>query len=455
MAWLNLCFLDARHFPTLQKIIYRIKQVTASATDEAVLFFLSFPVQQVEIWKRVLIRTFSKKEGYENVTHYYLGCLEEADSTGQAAICIGKLIQKQRFSHVQFVHAPPAHGFVNFGGSTIYVEVKFCSVKNATSHTIGFLWAPALLCVGKNLFSDCNYCGAIRFMMIAVAYQHDILSVNEPACKTPNDMLQSLRAHLMGILLVTDTRSDYFDNCFPVHQWHMSGQLHAVQGTFANGGFLDAYAHEKIALSAACYRIRFQTKEYFLQSHSYDFWPDELLTSIIESPSLNADAAEDLSIGIISCSSAALRVPVALHPDNITDKTEAECMVCLSRPPTFILKDCGHFGLGRHCWKWMCKEQFNRNKSERCQVSPAALTTKKIANIAIMCPYCRKVAKAVHHKCDEDLLKWPKTFVAPDQGPDGWRALNYLKDIKCNVGVLSDNSHGVWNDIRLLQTGTR
>lgn len=399
MAWLNLCFLDARHFPTLQAITGQIKQVTASASNEAVLFLLSFPGQHVELWRKVLIGTFSERGGYGNVTHYYLGGSEEGeDSIGQAAICIGEMNPNAMLSHVQFVRAPPAHGCAKFGESTIYVEVKFCSIKNATPHTIGILWAPDLFCVGKSLFNDRNYRGAIDYMMLALAWErYDDLSImDESACTTLDEKQQCLRAHLAGILVVTEMRSDYFGNCFPLHQWYMSGKLHAVQGTFANGEFRDTSAHDKIALPA-CYRIRSRAREYYVKSHSFDFWSDELDTSSSgESHGLDASANEDLSTDIISTSDAAACGAAEQHPNDIADESEAECMVCLSRPPTFVLKVCGHFGLCGHCWKWMCKEQFNRNKSERCQLSPATLKTKKIANVAIMCPYCRQVSIAVH-----------------------------------------------------------
>jgi hypothetical protein len=47
-------------------------------------------------------------------------------------------------------------------------------------------------------------------------------------------------------------------------------------------------------------------------------------------------------------------------------------------------------------------------------------------------------------------LRWPTLVLAPDQGPDGWAALMYLKRYKnANVEETPDISHGVWNDVRL------
>ena len=338
-------------------------------------------------------------------------------------------------SHVQFVRAPPAHGFVKFGESTIYVEVKFCSIDDTPPHTIGILWAPDLFCVGKSHFNDSNYWGAIDYMMFALACErYDDLSImDQSACTTLDEKKQCLRAHLAGILVVTEMRSNYFGNRFPLHQWCMSGKLHAVQGTFANGEFRDTSAHDKLACLPACYRIRSRASEYHVAGHSFDFWSDELhsscsgqshgldgsantdfSTNIIDlhilanfastssaaacgtDDGLVASANEGFSTDIISTSSAAACGAAERHPNDIANESEAECMVCLSRPPTFVLKACGHFGLCRCCWKWMCKEQFNRNESERGKLSPATLKTKQVANVAITCPICRQVSIAVH-----------------------------------------------------------
>ena len=54
-------------------------------------------------------------------------------------------------------------------------------------------------------------------------------------------------------------------------------------------------------------------------------------------------------------------------------------------------------------------------------------------------------------KRDGDSLQWPNIFVAPDQGPDRWCALNYSKDqVNCNMDVLTDNSQGAGNDVHLI-----
>ena len=426
MTWFNVCCLDARHFPTLPDIINKIKQVKASASNEAVLFLLSFPVQHVELWRRVLVRTFSRREGYANVIQYHLDCVDVDISIGQAAICIGEMKAKAMLSHVQFVRSPPAHGCAKFGESMIYVEIQFRRPNSAIAHTIGILWAPDLFCVGKSLFNDSNYWGAMTYMSVTLACERYVslstrtepepLSTREPEPEPVNEApypsvreaMHSLRAHLAGVLVITDMRSNYFGDGLPLHKWHMSGKMHAVQGTFANGEFRDTCAHEKIACSPACYRIRDRARPYHVMNHSFGFWSEEFYTDEVPAGFVLQTCPQETCPESVSVSSCAVATST-LGTENKERlvgtiawcawrmETTSECMVCLSRPPTFVLKVCGHCGLCGHCWKWMCKEQFNKNRSERCQVSPAALKTKQVANVAIQCPYCRQVTQAVHH----------------------------------------------------------
>ena len=105
--------------------------------------------------------------------------------------------------------------------------------------------------------------------------------------------------------------------------------------------------------------------------------------------------AGNLGPETISSSSEVGCVFVGQNSGGIADKVQTECMVCLSRPPTLVFEVCGHYGVCGPCRKWMCKEQFNRRKSEQCRVPPAALKMEKVANVPIMCPYCRNVTRTI------------------------------------------------------------
>ena len=127
--WFHICFLDARQIPLLGDIINQIKRVKASAGHEAVLFLLSYPVQQLQLWRSVLIRAFSKKAGYANVIHYYVDCNDDESGIGQAAICVGEMTGNAKLSHVQFVHAPPAQGCAPQGCRNKVVWYKVGSTR--------------------------------------------------------------------------------------------------------------------------------------------------------------------------------------------------------------------------------------------------------------------------------------------------------------------------------------
>ena len=267
--------------------------------------------------------------------------------------------------------------------------------------------------------------------------RHESLWETRTSSANLQEALQSLKAHLAGILVLTDMRSPYFAGRFPIHQWHMSGKVQAIQGTFTNSKFQDTYAQQRLACLPACYRIRPCFRPYSVINRSIDFWAEELhsnesevviteeeasngrLQALAEGTGPNSVHASSFAVvssraradeeylmeGIagnhspetISSSSEVACVFIEQESGGIADKVQTECMVCLSRPPTLVFEVCGHYGVCGPCRKWMCKEQFNRRKSEQCRVSPAALKMKKVAKVAIMCPYCRKVTRAVHH----------------------------------------------------------
>ena len=84
------------------------------------------------------------------------------------------------------------------------------------------------------------------------------------------------------------------------------------------------------------------------------------------------------------------------------DEVESECMVCLSQPPTHVFEKCGHLGVCGNCWKWMCKEQSTKNKTnsgnqfQEALAAVKAMKMNQLANVKIKCPYCREVARALH-----------------------------------------------------------
>ena len=163
--------------------------------------------------------------------------------------------------------------------------------------------------------------------------------------------------------------------------------MHAVQGTFATGEFKDTCASDKIGCLPVCYRIRDRPREYYVMDHSFDFWSEAFFTykapapaGFVLTPCEEEPNWEFASVSICTVASSSSsnenkgqRMETIAGRDlqmEADSEDESACMVCLLRPPTMVFKACGHCGLCGHCWKWMCKEQFNKNKSEnvRCRL---------------------------------------------------------------------------------------
>ena len=424
-----ICCLDARHFPLLLDFIHQIKQVKVSAGDRAVLFLLSFPVQHIELWQQVLVRSFSKEEGYENVVHYFCNDYEEGITLGQAVLLLGKVNENAMLSHVQFMAAPPAAGHAKFGKSMIYVELRFSKAKKTAAQSIGILWAPDLFCVGKPYFNDANFSGAMGFMTAMMVYERYGSLCTDGGSGLPafDNALEVFKAHLAGVIVLTDMRSEFFGDRYPIHQYKTSGKAHAVLGTFVNGEFRDTYAHEKLRCLPACYKVR--PKSYQVMNHSFDL--DSLCSELFgrRPAALRTNADEDRLIGTTAAgetdgqsTSADEDWSIAASVDvetcqastsadeepsstpagfwaavvHVQDEAESECMVCLERSPTFVFEKCGHLGVCYKCRQWMCKEHFNKNKSEQSQISPGGLRMDKVADAKLKCPYCRAVTRTLH-----------------------------------------------------------
>ena len=83
------------------------------------------------------------------------------------------------------------------------------------------------------------------------------------------------------------------------------------------------------------------------------------------------------------------------EPSCISDSEDPECMICLSRPPSFVVEKCGHQGLCNKCRRYVCKQQSNENN--KFTTSASELKMKDVERVAISCPCCRTDSKLVHH----------------------------------------------------------
>ena len=327
MVCSNLCFLDARHFPILPEFIGQIKQVQSSADNEAVIFLLKLPEKHVKLWRDVLTRSFSEQQGYRNVMQYYAED-DLGNTIAQAVLCLGEKDPTTVLVHVDILEAPPVLDCADFNQSVLYVEIKFYSAKTATHNTIGILWSPDLFCVDKAYFHSVNYSHINTWMVTALALQRSQVlrgcSISSPEVLSANAAVETLRAHLEGLLVVTDMRSKYFGDRYPLHQWRISGQVHAVQGLFANGSFQDSCANEKLACAPSCYRLRFRAQPYYIANHSFDFWSEDFLAHSVYQPPIPPHEREEFPyLNLPSCDrTQTLVCPDTCSPSSVSGSTD-------------------------------------------------------------------------------------------------------------------------------------
>ena len=389
------CLLDARQVPLLPDFTRQIQRIKSAAGGGVVLFLLSFPVQHTKIWSQVLAKTFA----CDGETYF---CGDGTDvPTGQAVMFFGKAKANAMLSHFQFMESPPGHGHVAFGLTMTYVELRFTNAKKVTEKTVGILWVPDLFCVDKPYFNDANWNGAMGFIQETMVWQrYEQLCGDEgigiPTLNESSRLLaqERLRAHLGGIIVLSDVRSNFLGDQYAVHSMKMSGVAHAVLGTIANGVFQDTYADQKIVCMPACYKVR--PLCYEVMNHSFDFWAQSWA-----SKSASAARETDQQSNSVEVPAGFTLQPSSIYVGLCTSMAEddapSDCVVCLERPPTFVFKKCGHLGVCGKCRKWMCKEQFNKSKAKQSQVSPAHLKMdRKLQALSLKCPYCRQITQVLH-----------------------------------------------------------
>ena len=393
-----LCTLDSRIYDTIPKTINTMTRIAAAKVNTAVLFFVHFPVEHVELWETVLVKTFCEAKGYDHVWHYQINHFDSSDlskaAAGNAVILLGKTDARTKLSYVDFIPAPPKIGCVDFGQMVFYVELELSrSHQSSGGGAIGVVWAPEIYCVGKPYFANSNYSGCLRMLTAMVALQR-YMSLHDGSTTDVGLASEALKTHLAGLIMMTDMRSDYFTDNYPLRQWKIAGLAHVVEGTILDGEFCDTYAYNSIGILPACYKINLNTKRYWFTNHSFDFWCYEdrggtvSEVSGIGSKSEATGSADELS-----------KMPAGFKLTTPTKEASLECMICLERPPTLLFEKCGHLGVCGPCATFMLNGQNMKNKSKG--LSKGAANTSKLGlgklwHLSLHCPYCRRTSRVVH-----------------------------------------------------------
>ena len=108
-----------------------------------------------------------------------------------------------------FFEPPSPIGVLDFGKAMCYVELQFFNSKEATTGIVGVVWAPDLFCISKPRLNTANFEGALQLIMTTVALHRHARCFAEEDLK-PIQAIESLREHLVGLILLMDKRSDSF-----------------------------------------------------------------------------------------------------------------------------------------------------------------------------------------------------------------------------------------------------
>ena len=105
------CLLDARQFPVLKHYLHQIQNIKSTAGNKGVLFLLNLPALERRLWCKVLTqqcKVLSQKFGCIGLCRF---CCDETETlTGTGIMYLGRADSNARFSHIQFMEAPPACG---------------------------------------------------------------------------------------------------------------------------------------------------------------------------------------------------------------------------------------------------------------------------------------------------------------------------------------------------------
>ena len=205
-----------------------------------------------------------------------------------------------------------------------------------------------------------------------------------------------VQEHLSAFMLIVNGRSDHFAGAYPLLTWHTSGNMHAVFGTLREGKFADIMDTDRVCTWPACFRVRAMKKAYFLPRHCLKFW-EPLFDNDSESESEPATTCDDdthsrVTAPTLETARNDARQTSARAENELHDP---ECMICLSRPPTFVFQACGHMGVCGPCRKWMCKHEYNKGKTSR-RVAPGELRMDKVGSVRVRCPLCMGPSRMVY-----------------------------------------------------------
>ena len=387
-----------------------LREIQESTRNEAVLFLIQYPALNAEIWMSTLKLYFTRCK--LNASQFHID--NEGEDVNVAVFYTGGSKTDVEITAVNFCEAPPPSKDVHFGRVLFLVEIRYLQSREST---IGLLWAPNLRWRGHEISLSQTWFEKVSayLLMWASMYRSKLESYNETEIKRK---LREMARDWAGVLIIMDAHTRSLGT-WRRHMWMVDGNVHVTQGTFVENEFMDL-PKLPIAKPPACYRVRPTKFKYALGDHSFSAFSDlraefgfatlirtdrhqllvqsDVASSSIDDQQKRMPLVAKLVLAYVYKQSAIRdRGPTHCDEDVHGKKTVMEepheCMVCLDRPATMIFAVCGHFGVCGLCRKWLCKEQYLKNKSKA--MSPSEVKMGKAAKTAVSCPICRYVTKIV------------------------------------------------------------
>ena len=386
-AWCNICFIDSRRYDTIVLVLNEIENVRDALGESPLVFMLTFVEQRVSLWVDVIHRKYG---GMPNVSHCHC-------PKGQSVLYFGSPKGDVALHAVQCMEPPPDLGVTKYTDPILYLELTFhyaqCQTKN-----IAVVWVPGLFCTNGYLINEEAYQGAMGFIKATIAFHRATKLSSEREMVEHADYADIKKAcsvvqeHLSGMMLMINMRSDYFSGAWPIWTRHTAGFMHAVIGTVHDRKFEDSMESERLCTWPACCRVRVTKKQYHVPHHCVEFW--DPLFQTVSRPQIESEAVCSAEKKLM------IELPCDERSDHEAGQVEEsvasfECMICLTRAPTFVFKECGHFGVCGPCRKYMCKHEYSQGKTSK-PVAPAEVTMKKVGSLNVRCPLCTRRTPMVY-----------------------------------------------------------
>ena len=242
---------------------------------------------------------------------------------------------------------------------------------------VAFSWAPYCLSrKRRQLMSDEALTALLTLAYHNLAMQvtkvHDVAHAWKQFSET-----------LVAFLAFTDIRdlpstSNYYQ------YWHGYG-IKFAEDRFVEGHFRPSVWEHNIRPSPPCYLIQIERRSVIPPEHD--------LRVLMENNA--ASAASGTAVAVPAPTGSTEDIGI-LVPERADDH-ESVCLICITKPPVWVMVRCGHLGLCDTCRNAVYLAQNAANKG-RVQLRKHINLPKLLRELVVQCPFCRAKTRTIHHR---------------------------------------------------------